>query len=549
MKKKLLSILTAVVMMLGIGTVLPEKYISEVTQPIVAEAAASDHTADDAINWVKSKVGSKLGNGQCVDLINMYMDYLGVDYTKYLVKVAADFTQKRFCPEGWTPIQGAVPQKGDVLVYTGGMKWNDIDCGHVAIYENESSFYEQHIMVYNPATGNYDLETFDVKHSTYNATQTKAVNYWGVLRPDFKSSEWYADYSKVDLGKEFYAKLINSSSELCLSYEKSNAVFRKSDESEQQIWHFVRQSDGGYSILNKENGLSLDIAYYGTEKGTNVQLIDFTGNTAQHFYIYHKNGGFLLRPACSNLVFDLEGYDSHSSTISESYNLSTYPLDDYLDNKAFSIVKWYPEYPLANFGDSFDARIKNPSSKYYLTADKTNVVAKKEISDDTQIWHFMRNIDGSYSITNKANDYSMDILDYGTTNGTNVQLVQFSNNNAQRFFIYKVNGAYLFRPACSDLVLDVEGYDSNKTFLDNSYNIATYLLDDYLDNKLYEICKTNLGDCNNDGKVNISDAVLLQKYILNAETEIPNWKAADLCEDDVINTFDLAVMKQMLIKK
>lgn len=115
MKKKLLSILTAVVMMLGIGTVLPGKYISEVTQPIVAEAAASDHTADDAINWVKSKVGSKLGNGQCVDLINMYMDYLGVDYTKYLVKVAADFTQKRFCPEGWTPIQGAVPQKGMFL--------------------------------------------------------------------------------------------------------------------------------------------------------------------------------------------------------------------------------------------------------------------------------------------------------------------------------------------------------------------------------------------------------------------------------------------------
>ena len=44
--------------------------------------AASDHAADDAINWAASKIGQAIdldGNGAwCVDLIVAYQDYLGV---------------------------------------------------------------------------------------------------------------------------------------------------------------------------------------------------------------------------------------------------------------------------------------------------------------------------------------------------------------------------------------------------------------------------------------------------------------------------------------
>lgn len=50
--------------------------------PLQAKAGTAGHSADDAINWVKSKVGTGLdydgayGN-QCVDLICYYYQYLG----------------------------------------------------------------------------------------------------------------------------------------------------------------------------------------------------------------------------------------------------------------------------------------------------------------------------------------------------------------------------------------------------------------------------------------------------------------------------------------
>jgi len=58
-----------------------------------------------------------------------------------------------------------------------------------------------------------------------------------------------------------------------------------------------------------------------------------------------------------------------------------------------------------------------------------------------------------------------------------------------------------------------------------------------------------MGDVNNDGKFNVSDAVLLQKWLLAVpDVELANWKAADFCEDDRLDVFDLCLMKKELIE-
>ena len=55
------------------------------------------------------------------------------------------------------------------------------------------------------------------------------------------------------------------------------------------------------------------------------------------------------------------------------------------------------------------------------------------------------------------------------------------------------------------------------------------------------------GDANKDGSFNIADAVLLQKWLLAVpDTVLPDWKAADLCEDGVLNVCDLCAMRQEL---
>lgn len=56
------------------------------------------------------------------------------------------------------------------------------------------------------------------------------------------------------------------------------------------------------------------------------------------------------------------------------------------------------------------------------------------------------------------------------------------------------------------------------------------------------------GDCNNDGKFTVADAVLLQKWLLAVpDTKLADWEAADLCEDGVLDVFDLCLMKRKLI--
>ena len=60
--------------------------------------------------------------------------------------------------------------------------------------------------------------------------------------------------------------------------------------------------------------------------------------------------------------------------------------------------------------------------------------------------------------------------------------------------------------------------------------------------------QTISGDVNADGQFNVSDVVLLQKWLLAVpDTYLADWKAADLCEDDRLDVFDLCLMKRALV--
>ena len=48
-----------------------------------------------------------------------------------------------------------------------------------------------------------------------------------------------------------------------------------------------------------------------------------------------------------------------------------------------------------------------------------------------------------------------------------------------------------------------------------------------------------MGDVNMDGQFNVSDVVLLQKWLLaDSDTTLVDWKAADFCEDGILDVFD-----------
>lgn len=55
------------------------------------------------------------------------------------------------------------------------------------------------------------------------------------------------------------------------------------------------------------------------------------------------------------------------------------------------------------------------------------------------------------------------------------------------------------------------------------------------------------GDVNSDGRFSIADIVMMQGFLLG-RSELSDWKAGDLCQDNVIDSFDLIAMKQLITK-
>ncbi len=76
------------------------------------------------------------------------------------------------------------------------------------------------------------------------------------------------------------------------------------------------------------------------------------------------------------------------------------------------------------------------------------------------------------------------------------------------------------------------------------YEISTNRLSVYYSNKTADCT----GDVNADGKFTIADVVLFQKWLLAVpNVTLPDWKAADLCDDDRLDVFDLCMMKRLLL--
>ncbi|MBO4524469.1 MAG: dockerin type I repeat-containing protein [Ruminococcus sp.] len=60
------------------------------------------------------------------------------------------------------------------------------------------------------------------------------------------------------------------------------------------------------------------------------------------------------------------------------------------------------------------------------------------------------------------------------------------------------------------------------------------------------VCPEN--DINADGSFNEADVVELQKYLLGKnDTDILNWRVADICSDGILDVFDLVAMRKALI--
>ena len=102
---------------------------------------------------------------------------------------------------------------------------------------------------------------------------------------------------------------------------------------------------------------------------------------------------------------------------------------------------------------------------------------------------------------------------------------EFDNSKAGTYHIYALYGN-----AKDSFTVTV--FNDTEELLRSSYGDGTKLM----------------GDVNGDETFGIADVIMLQKWILGVpNTRLVNWKAADFCEDDKLDIFDLCLMKRALI--
>ena len=447
MKRRVLCLILAVIM---VACLLPT----------AAFASTNGKTADDAINWVRSLNGQTVGSGECVALIVAYYSYLGQTSPG---GNGADYSWNQL-PAGWTRIQNAQPQKGDILVYSGN---GANKYGHVAIYESDYSTWHQNYA--------YQRKVVHVTNVRYNGFDNP---YWGVIRPDFSSATPTPSYA--DIGTNVYRYLIRTDGwkHIGTNYGSNNYVTISAANTgdPEQIWKFIRQSDGSYYIQNMYSD------WYLTYEGDCVQQAKVTvswlnTNKASRFqwYIYDKNGTFQLVPkdsvtAGTWLVLDCTGNYQTAGTQMELYSnwsgaaqiFSLYPVDYQKPAAPPKVEITVPE--VVTVGE--EVRISWTASPLRDKYDQREYCVTVEGGGSKKVIY---TTDTSVSVTIKRRELNCDV----TVDARNTKYASYSSSSYASFRCVEAHEhsytAVVTAPTCTE-----KGYTTHTCACGDSY-VDTYV--------------------------------------------------------------------------
>lgn len=353
-----------------------------------------------------------------------------------------------------------------------------------AAYGTDANKLFEHFLNYGIKEGRIASPIFSIQYYVENNSDLKSTygtDYVAAMKHFVSNgiNEARVTAPPVNLGANFQARIGYSAAGLNLSLSDTNVITYTPSDKPAQIWTFERHSSGAYRIINTKNGYSLAVDGYTSQ--SNVCIAEYKDSRKQLWYIYEKGDGkYVLRSmAASGCVIDVYGSSKESLANVWSYNYNGSTAQQFSIDKISGLNTMTP----VNLGTDFYAKI-NASEGKNLSLNDTNVIIYSDSSADAQLWKFVRQSDGSYKIVNKKNGKLLDVYWATSTSNANVQIYDDTNSSAHKWFIYELNGQYVFRPACSNTcVLDVA---CNGT--EDLTNVQTYVFNGE-DSQLFDIVK------------------------------------------------------------
>ncbi len=291
------------------------------------------------------------------------------------------------------------------------------------------------------------------------------------------------DADMVDLGSDFYATLSSVSDGRNLSSNTRQISLASSKKTAEQVWRFTKQSDGSYIIKNQYSGYVLDATNTLSGTNTGFAMADENKTSGQCWFVCRDGSNYVLKSKL-NKKYALAVSDIDTSS---AVNAVAYKSGDSLQLFKITNTGAYLSYVSpSNIGTNFNASISFGSKN--IAVSGTNVIIYSSSQNSDQVWRFVRQSDGSYKIVNNnTTEYVLDVYAGSSASGSNVQIYKSNDTKAQRWFLYRKEGRYVFCSALSkNAVLDIS---EGKT--DNLTNVQIWT-PNFTDAQLFSVKKGNM---------------------------------------------------------
>lgn len=318
------------------------------------------------------------------------------------------------------------------------------------------------------------------------------------------------------------------------------------NSGDNQKFMITKNADGSYKLRTKISGnkSAVEIKDAGTGSGDNVQQWEINDAKCQD-WIFEATAN----PGCkmdTSVLYEFENVNSKMVMDIESGKMEADSNVQQWTTGHFKSQQWTLQ-AFAGGGNYYYIRSYS-DPKYALKAvsdsNGGNICIEEYSSKDSaMLFKFSKNPDGLYYIMTRASKDTclVEIANASVSSGANVQQWESTNSDCQKW------SAETFA-ITTPVVTTTPTPTTTTTVKTTSTSAITTTKPVTTTPQIPSTDKT--GDVNSDGKFSISDVILFQKWLLNVpNTELTNWKAADFTNDNVLNVFDLCLMKRYLIRE